>query len=142
MCAFTVQSQSERLCSICRGVGQAKVVGRIHMAQIKCGSAFLGASFVVLENQSMDFLFGLGSSVTFTLSFCSPSAYTQRHPRRPRGLRHPYSLHLCTAPSVNTSKHKLGSACTKYTPNIALTHLDVECLYAYRCLIEASPQIS
>ena len=41
------------------GVGQQKIVGRIHMAQMQIGESHLPVSFSVLENQPMDILLGL-----------------------------------------------------------------------------------
>ncbi|GAB5364543.1 hypothetical protein AAMO2058_000979300 [Amorphochlora amoebiformis] len=42
-----------------KGVGTAKIIGRIHAAQIQIGSAFFTMSITVLEGQDMQFLFGL-----------------------------------------------------------------------------------
>eukprot|EP00602_Paraphysomonas_sp_CaronLab_P005400 CAMPEP_0185019804 /NCGR_PEP_ID=MMETSP1103-20130426/2379_1 /TAXON_ID=36769 /ORGANISM="Paraphysomonas bandaiensis, Strain Caron Lab Isolate" /LENGTH=327 /DNA_ID=CAMNT_0027550291 /DNA_START=286 /DNA_END=1269 /DNA_ORIENTATION=- len=42
-----------------RGVGTAKIVGRVHMAQMKLGQSFFPISLTVLENDDVDFLFGL-----------------------------------------------------------------------------------
>ena len=41
------------------GVGQQKIIGRIHMGQIQIENNFLSTSFTILENQPMDILLGL-----------------------------------------------------------------------------------
>eukprot|EP00916_Digyalum_oweni_P001847 GHVL01003535.1.p1 GENE.GHVL01003535.1~~GHVL01003535.1.p1 ORF type:complete len:395 (+),score=83.26 GHVL01003535.1:20-1204(+) len=41
------------------GVGSAKIVGRIHMVQMKIGSIFLPISLTVLDDNKMSLLFGL-----------------------------------------------------------------------------------
>lgn len=41
------------------GVGSAKILGRIHMVQLKAGSSFFPFSITVLDQDGMEFLFGL-----------------------------------------------------------------------------------
>lgn len=42
-----------------RGVGTAKILGRVHIAQMKFGATFFPISITILENNDVDFLFGL-----------------------------------------------------------------------------------
>lgn len=48
-----------RWAGMAKGVGTAKIIGRVHLAQIKLGSQVLNFSITILENNSMEFLFGL-----------------------------------------------------------------------------------
>lgn len=48
-----------RWSGMAKGVGTAKIIGRVHLAQIKLGSQVLNFSITILENNSMEFLFGL-----------------------------------------------------------------------------------
>ncbi|ETM52487.1 hypothetical protein L914_03917 [Phytophthora nicotianae] len=41
------------------GVGTAKIIGRVHMAPLKIGNEFYNCSFTILDQQGVDFLFGL-----------------------------------------------------------------------------------
>jgi DNA damage-inducible protein 1 len=42
-----------------RGVGTARILGRVHIAQMKFGKSYFPISLTVLENNDVDFLFGL-----------------------------------------------------------------------------------
>ncbi|KAI9915017.1 hypothetical protein PsorP6_007941 [Peronosclerospora sorghi] len=41
------------------GVGTAQIIGRVHMAALKIGNEFYNCSFTILDQQGVDFLFGL-----------------------------------------------------------------------------------
>ena len=41
------------------GVGSAKIVGKVHLAELRIGGVYLNCSFTVLEEDNMEFLLGL-----------------------------------------------------------------------------------
>lgn len=48
-----------RWAGLAKGVGTQKIIGRVHVAQIKIEQDYLASSFSVLESQPMDMLLGL-----------------------------------------------------------------------------------
>ena len=49
----------ERFAGLARGIGTAKILGRIHNAKVQIGDAELDCAFTVMEGKDVDLLFGL-----------------------------------------------------------------------------------
>jgi len=48
-----------RFSGVAKGVGTARIIGRVHMADIQIGASFFPCSFTILEDQDMEFILGL-----------------------------------------------------------------------------------
>jgi DNA damage-inducible protein 1 len=57
-----------RFAGIARGVGTAKIHGRVHIVPLKLGNQFFSTSFTILEGQDMDFLLGLDNLKKFQMA--------------------------------------------------------------------------
>ena len=49
----------KRFAGEARGVGTAKILGRVHIVQMKFGRSFVPVSITILDQNDVDFLFGL-----------------------------------------------------------------------------------
>jgi DNA damage-inducible protein 1 len=58
-CNSIMRLIDKRFAGIAKGVGTSKIIGRVHGVKVKFGKTVFLSSFTILENQDMDFLFGL-----------------------------------------------------------------------------------
>lgn len=49
----------KRFAGIAKGVGTAKIMGRVHSVQVKIGKSFFVCSFTIIDQDGMELLFGL-----------------------------------------------------------------------------------
>ena len=49
----------KRFVGMALGVGTSKILGRVHIAQIKIGGSFFPISLTILEDNKLEFLLGL-----------------------------------------------------------------------------------
>ncbi len=57
-CGIT-RLMDKRFSGTAKGVGEAKILGRVHIAQMKFGNSHFPISITILESDGVDFLFGL-----------------------------------------------------------------------------------
>jgi len=48
-----------RMASVARGVGESKILGKIHSALLKIGNQFVDVSISIIEQNTLEFIFGL-----------------------------------------------------------------------------------
>eukprot|EP00741_Cyanophora_paradoxa_P010092 tig00020515_g9770.t1 len=57
-----------RFQGVARGVGMARIIGKVHLSDLKFGETILPASFTILEDPSIDLLFGLDLLMKFRMT--------------------------------------------------------------------------
>ena len=118
-----------------KGVGTSKILGRVHAAQMKMGGMHITISINVLEDDSMEFLFGLDN-------LRRHQVYLHNHTVAVHFLFHPWVLQACAGPEclapVDTSVSSSPSAESCNRPNQTRTLIVLSHGHPVSCLNSTS----